>query len=198
MTTRALAAQSTRERILDAAKRLAASAGFARLTVEEVAAKADVSRLTVYNHFTSKAGLLEAVAWSLFERADIDLVRRARMDPDVKVALRGFVAANAQFFASFGPQGRAVLAAAAHDPDLRAVVDATYVAGRRAAITELVTRVEDAGHLRAGWSGDRAVASLMVLTSLDAFDSLVDRQGWAAADAGALLADMAVAAVLDA
>ncbi|MBA2526628.1 MAG: helix-turn-helix transcriptional regulator, partial [Pyrinomonadaceae bacterium] len=168
------------------------------LTVEDVAARAGVSRLTVYNHFESKAGLLEALAWSLFERADISLVRHARKDPDVTVALRGFVAANAQFLSSFGAQGRAILSAASLDPELRAVVDATYNSGRRAAIVELVERVDDAGRLRPGWSRDRAVASLMVLTSLEAFATLVETDGWDVSDAGSLLAEMAAAAVLGA
>ncbi len=196
MGARAQAAQSTRTRILDVASRLAADHGFAGLTVEDVAAEAGVSRLTVYNHFTSRSGLLEAVAWSLFERADIALVRQARLAADEGDALRGFVSANVTFLAGFGPQGRAVLAAASHDPALRAVVDATYIAGRRSAIGELVERIDDAGRLRSGWSRDRACAALMILTSLDAFETLVDRQEWTASEAGELVAEMAAAIVL--
>ncbi len=78
------------------------------------------------------------------------------------------------------------------------MVDATYKSGRRAAIVELVERVDDAGRLRPDWSRDRAVASLMVLTSLEAIDTLVESDGWDVNDAGSLLAEMAAAAVLGA
>lgn len=190
---RAESARSTREEILRAAQELAARVGFAGLTVEAVAAEAEVSRLTVYNHFESKSGLLEALAWSIFASADISRVREARMDPDVDAALHRFIVENARFLSAIGPNGRSVLGAALGDPDLRVVIDATYVAGRRSAITELVERLGDAGRLPRDWSPERAVASLMVLTSLESFETLTVHSGWDAEDAGPLLADMASA-----
>ena len=52
----------TRTRILAAARELlAAAGGIAGFTVEAVARHADVSRMTVYYQFGSKAGLLEAL-----------------------------------------------------------------------------------------------------------------------------------------
>lgn len=150
-----------------------------------------MSRLTVYNHFESKTGLLEALAWSIFAKADIDRVREARMDPDVDAALRGFVVENAVFLAAIGSSGRVVLAAALGDPDLRAVVNATYVAGRRSAITELVERLADSGRLGRDWPVPRAIAAMLVLTSLESFETLTEHSGLAAEEAGALLADMA-------
>lgn len=193
---RAVAAQSTRERILQAAGQLVARHGLTGLTIEEVARDAGVSRLTVYNHFDSRAGLLEALAWSVLERAEIGRVRQARMHPDPGRALRGFVAENAHFLAVLGAQGRAVLAAGLVDPDVRTVIDATYVAARRAAITELVERLDQAERLPPSWPAERAVASLMVLTSLEAFETLTVHSGWATTDAAALLAELA-ALVLD-
>jgi len=169
---RALAAQATRDAILAAATNLAATVGLANLTVEAVADEAGVSRLTVYNHFESKAGLLEAIAWALFASADISRVRDARLHPDVKVALHGFLAANAQFFATIGRQGRIILTAALGDPDLATVIDATYIAGRRSAVTALVERLADEGRLARGWTPADAVSCLMVLTSLETFETI--------------------------
>lgn len=113
---------------------------FTGITIQDVADRAGVARLTIYNQFHSRAGLLEALARSLFERADIGRVRQARLAPDVSLALRGFVAENARFLATLGMQGSAVQAAALADPDVRAVINANYIAGRRAAIAELVER----------------------------------------------------------
>jgi hypothetical protein len=112
----------SRERILHDAGQLAARHGLTGLTVEEVAHDAGVSRLTVYHHFDSPGRLLEALAWSVLERADIGRVRQARMHPDPSKALREFVAANAPFLATLGAQGRAVLATGLADPDVRAVI----------------------------------------------------------------------------
>lgn len=188
---RATAAQATRDGILHAARRLAAETGFAALTVDGVAQEAGVSRLTVYNHFVSKSGLLEALAWSIFASADIEKVREARHHPEVRVALRSFVSENVAFLATIGDHGRTVLAAAMVDPDLAEVIDATYIAGRRHAITELVARIQEAGRLRGGWTSERAVASLMVLTSLESYETLVRHSGLTTTDAGSLLADLA-------
>ena len=187
---RAVAAQATREAILAAARALAASQGFAGLTVDAVAAEAGVSRLTVYNHFESKTGLLEALAWTVFAAADIARIRDARLHPDLDLAIAGFITENARFFATIGAQGRTVLAAALGDPELAAVIDATYIAGRRAAITSLVERIADAGRLAPGWTSDRVLACLMVLTSLEAFETVTAVGHRTPAEVGDLLAAM--------
>jgi AcrR family transcriptional regulator len=51
----------TRERILSAAYRLFYKEGFARVSVDAIAAAAGVTKRTLYNHFTSKDELLAAV-----------------------------------------------------------------------------------------------------------------------------------------
>jgi AcrR family transcriptional regulator len=58
---RQAAVDGTRQAILVAARELVAS-GEARLTPGAVAARAGVSRITVYNQFGSKAGLLQQLA----------------------------------------------------------------------------------------------------------------------------------------
>jgi AcrR family transcriptional regulator len=63
---RALAApgeiDATAERILDGALRVAAAAGLRRLTIDDVAARAGVGRMTVYRRFGSREALVEALA----------------------------------------------------------------------------------------------------------------------------------------
>jgi AcrR family transcriptional regulator len=50
------------ERILDAALALSAASGIRHLTIDEVAARAGVGRMTVYRRFEGRSGLLEALA----------------------------------------------------------------------------------------------------------------------------------------
>lgn len=187
---RAVAAQATRDAILAAAKTVAAAHGLASLTIEAVADEAGVSRLTIYNHFESKPGLLEALAWTLFASADIARIRDARLHPDLDVALTSFLAENAQFFATIGSQGRTVLTAALGDPDLAAVIEATYVAGRRTAVAALVERLAASDRLARGWTPADAVTCLMVLTSLEAFETITASGQRTPAEAGDLLVAM--------
>ena len=66
MQLRALApktprSQRTRSRILEAAGRCFSASGYAKTTVEEIAAGAGVSKALVYNHFEGKEDVLQAV-----------------------------------------------------------------------------------------------------------------------------------------
>lgn len=183
-------ARQTRDRILGAAAELLADTGYRDVTMQRVALAADVSRVTVYDHFRDKAGLLEALAWWTFARLDIDRVRRARLQPDVLAALRDFVRENARFFDAAGQQGRAILKTASTDPDAAAVLETTYFNARRGSISELVERLSDAGQLSPMWPPDRAVDALMVITSLEAFETLTDHGSLTIDAAAAVLAQM--------
>jgi len=57
---RALSEEETRQRITEAAVELHGSVGPVKTTVSEVARRAGVSRMTVYNHFSTEAELLAA------------------------------------------------------------------------------------------------------------------------------------------
>jgi len=70
-----------RERILTAAWDLFAERGFDEVTVADVAAAAGVARATVFNHFESKQGLVEALT---VRNLDLygEMLERALADPD--------------------------------------------------------------------------------------------------------------------
>lgn len=61
MTRRALAKQKTRERLLDAARRLFAERGYEAATVRDIAAAADLSTGAVFASFSDKADLFTEV-----------------------------------------------------------------------------------------------------------------------------------------
>ena len=74
-------AQSRREAILAAARRLFAARGFAGTTMEDVAAATDLTKVTVYKYFCSKQELLGSLLLANmktllagFDRADADAV----------------------------------------------------------------------------------------------------------------------------
>jgi AcrR family transcriptional regulator len=71
------AEQSTRRRILEATFVVLARDGRRKLQLSDVAAEADVSRPTLYRHFGSKEGLLEA--FGLYEQDNFDAGLAAAM-----------------------------------------------------------------------------------------------------------------------
>jgi AcrR family transcriptional regulator len=191
------AAQQTREKILRAAAHLVAERGNRGVTIKAVAREAAVSRVTVYDHFQNRAGLLEALVWQTLEQHDIDRIRRARLQENVRAALIDFVQENARFFDSFGRQGSAIIKAARTDPDAALVNEATYIIARRGAIRELVDRLDNSNELTPTWSPERAVDALMIITSLEAFETLTEHGHLGIDETADVLARMALVLLRD-
>lgn len=87
-------ADATAERILDAALAVAAASGVRHLSMDEVAARAGVGRMTVYRRFGTRAGLVEALAVRECRRCLDEM--DAAAPPDAPVAdqvAEGFVTA---------------------------------------------------------------------------------------------------------
>jgi len=74
---RALARQRRLARILGAAEELFATHGFARTTVDEIAARAGVSKGLVYDHYPSKEALL-GVIWERLVAAWTEAVKSSK------------------------------------------------------------------------------------------------------------------------
>jgi AcrR family transcriptional regulator len=86
---RRAAAGDLRLRVLDAAKRLFAQHGIDRVTVQTIAAAADVAAPTVYALFQSKAGLLKAIMEGTFFGDDYAaLAARTKTTDDPRKLLR--------------------------------------------------------------------------------------------------------------
>jgi AcrR family transcriptional regulator len=112
-------AERTRQRLLDAAARCFASAGYAKTTVEEIAASAHASKAVVYHHFRGKEAILEA----LLERTLADWARVSD--------LAAYLARGASVLEAFERSLRASLDYARRSPLLPALfqLDSTVVVG---------------------------------------------------------------------
>lgn len=101
MAQRQAAGDVTRERILTAAHDLLAAGNAPEFTMDAVARKADVARLTVYYQFESKAGLLEALYDYIAKRGQMDrLAEVFRQGNDPLRTLHDFILVFARFWAS--------------------------------------------------------------------------------------------------
>src|SRR5262249_6874316 len=93
--------EQTRARIVAAARELLATPdGFSGFTVDAVAAQAGVARMTVFNRFGSKMGLLEALFDDLAARGLLARLRAAFGRPEPREALDELIAAFGGFWDS--------------------------------------------------------------------------------------------------
>lgn len=98
---RAAAASETRERVVAAATQsLREGSGLSGFSLESVAKAAGVTRLTVYNQFGSRRGLLEAVFDDIAARGQLASIPEALSLPDPLDALDAIVDRFCAFWAS--------------------------------------------------------------------------------------------------
>ncbi|WP_232733935.1 TetR/AcrR family transcriptional regulator [Kitasatospora sp. CB02891] len=145
--------EESRQAILGAAFDLLGEVGYARLTVEGIAARAGTGKQTVYRWWPGKADvLLEAV--TAYARERIPLPETADRAAD----LRAFLAAT---FAAATPRTtdalRALMAEAQIDPAFGERFRETLLHPRREALGAVVDRAREAGLLASHLTTDTAV-----------------------------------------
>ena len=176
MGQRQAAADKTRDRILAAARKLLLAKDFSEFTMEAVARAADVSRLTVYYQFNSKAGLLEAL---------YDYIARAarwngspnvfRQGGDPIRMLHDFILVFARFWASDRIAMRRLHALGAIDTKSdKASAPATsadaWPTGDRRALLHVYLELTPP-------QLPMAIDTLHMLTSFETFDALAGKNG---------------------
>jgi AcrR family transcriptional regulator len=186
--------EDTRARIIAATRQLLTGGGLRRLSLDEVARRADVARATVYYQFGSKRGVLEAVVLDVQQRAgqrEVDFtVERA----NPVAALQDVIASGCQFWAAEHEIVRAVSGLAAVDPDISDVLSRADE-HRHTLIDQLADRLEHEGALRAGCSRDQAVDILSLLFSFETFDQLFTGRRLPVAEVASVLTTLAVSAL---
>jgi AcrR family transcriptional regulator len=172
METRDAAAAQTRERILSAARDLLVSEAFSEFTMDAVARKADVSRLTVYYQFESKVGLLEALYNYIAKRGEMEqLADVFRRGSDPLTTLHDFILVFARFWASDRDVIRRLHGLAAIDPDIAQSLRARNER-RVQGLRVIVNRYTKANSALTSIEQTVAIDTLHMLTSFETFDAL--------------------------
>lgn len=137
--SRSRSAAETRSNILLAAtEMLRNEGGIAGFSLDAVGKAAGVTRLTVYNQFGSRRGLLEAVMDDIARRGGIARLGEVIAIPDPLKALDRLVAIFCAFWASDAAIGR-IFDAMAIDDEIAGTLAPRFGAGR-SVITAIVER----------------------------------------------------------
>ena len=143
MTRRRLEPQHRREQLLDTAAAMFAEKPYEDVYVEDIAARAGVSRALLYHHFPSKRDLYVAI----FKRASNRFLARVSPDPQLPLAeqLAAGLEAHIQSFVDHPFEAVAInRGALSDDPAIQAIIsEELNVVGQRL-VNELVAE----GHLR--------------------------------------------------
>jgi len=165
----------TRTRIMQASRRLLTGGkDLPAFSLDAVAREAGVTRLTVYNQFESKRGLLEAVFDDIAERGGLFELRSVLAEADAMASLRRVVAVFCRFWASHDRVLAKLAGMTKLDRDIAASLK-QRTERRRGVLTVLVKR------LARGRAPDDLVDVLFTLTSFETFEALSVRQRGAAA-----------------
>jgi AcrR family transcriptional regulator len=162
------AASATRERIVAAAAAiLGAADGIRKFSLDAVAKKAGVTRLTVYNQFGSRRALMEAVFDERAERGGLFRIVEAMQDPDPQGALRRIIGIFCDFWSSDPGTMRLLHAAGASDAEFAESVHERNE--RRRSVLSVIVRRIAAGRAPPPKALGNLVDVLFALTSFAFF-----------------------------
>ncbi len=176
MARRQETTNETRWRIINAARELlATSDGSARFSVEEVARRAGVARMTVYHQFGSLRGLLEGLCDSLAMSGGMNHLGDAFRRSDPLEALDQFIAVFVKFWESDRQVLRGLRALATLDPEFAAVMQERS-GWRRKGLQVLLGRLAREGHRPKQQDPGEVLDLLYTLTDFAVYDGLATQQ----------------------
>jgi AcrR family transcriptional regulator len=178
LKARAESQQATRERIAAAAAELHEEVGVAKTTVADIARRAGVQRVTVYNHFPDLESLLPACTVHWLSEHPLPDLEPAFALVDADERLRAVLVALYGWYRENAPMQRRMLGERASVPEL----DAWMTQASDVLLTVFADR------LAAGFRGPHARA--LVALALDFWTwQRLDREGLDDDAAAALMAD---------
>jgi AcrR family transcriptional regulator len=158
-----------RDRILAAALDVLQRGDFADFSLDVVAKRAGITRMTVYNQFGSKAGLFEALFDQLVTRGAFTDMQSIFTEKDPGTAFDAFVAVFGRFYTENRPVMAKMRAAAGSDPELDAAMRKRNERRKRG-IETLVQRLGKQHHPSV--PAAELVTTLDVLLSFNTFDMM--------------------------
>jgi AcrR family transcriptional regulator len=193
-------ARQTRAAILDTARQLFLSVGFAPTTIATIAAGARVSVDTVYKTFGGKPGLVRAICEQalagdqpLAAEARSDALHVAKRDP--REIIRGWGELTTEIAPRVAPILLLVRAAAAADPEM-ANLQSELNGERLERMTHNARNLAAAGHLREHLTVELAGEIMWTYSSPELYELLVLTRGWPLKHYGTFIADAMIAALL--
>jgi AcrR family transcriptional regulator len=191
-------AADTRRRIVDATLKLLQKQGYAGMTIEEIARRAEVSAPSIYAIFKSKTGILtELLDQSTFGPQYDEAVRRAlsETDPETRLRLAAPIARqihDAQSATFDLLRGSGVVA-----PEL-AKLEHQRECLRYERQERMIVSLRDAGSLHPDLDYTTARDIFWMLTGRDIYRMLVRERGWSSQKYEDWLADALVRSLLGA
>jgi AcrR family transcriptional regulator len=174
---RADQAATTRARILETAAELLRTGELHDMSIEQLAARAGTTRVTVYRSFGSKSAVLQAITWDVLGRVRLDLIDAAHAEPDVVDAVRKVLYENCRMFDELGNLLPITLELARRDEEIASIIAATYHGRRHRAMERLARRVMSSGSAAPGWSARQIADAMLVLTSYETLETLTSHRG---------------------
>jgi AcrR family transcriptional regulator len=170
-------AQMTRQRILEAARRLLVRGRYSSVTMEEIAREAGVAHQTLYAVFGTKLRLAQAVVDAGWPHVPelLELVEDAKGLTEPEVWLRTMAALHRRIFEPCADLIRFMRESG--DPDLFAY-HLRIERGRYENLKGLGAVLERSGRLRPSLSADEAVAVAWTMLGPDYYVQLVFERGW--------------------
>lgn len=143
--------ERSRAAVLAAARELLTDRGLPGLTMDEIAARAGVSKNTIYRWWPTKAAVVmdaftDAFAGRMEAPGDGDALTRLRIQAQRVARLMNTPEARRPFVA--------LVAESQHDPELATALRERFIDTRRAAVTDLIATGIDAGELPADLDPD--------------------------------------------
>jgi AcrR family transcriptional regulator len=195
-------ARQLRVAIVDAARELFVTNGYAATTLTAVAHGAGVSTQLIYAAFGGKRGLLATVLdWTIvgddepIAMMDRPTIRAVRDEPTAARMCARFARHQRLVSARVAPTMHMLRAAADADPDARVVLE-TNEDRRRLGMGMFVADLRRVGRLRDGLTDDAAADAVWALAPDVLWTALVSRRGWSAEDFEEWMAVQIAAAVL--
>jgi AcrR family transcriptional regulator len=184
-------AEQTRQAVIEAARKLFSTRGYAQTKVDDIAALARVSPMTIYSGLGGKTGLLRILMdlWSTTPGNDIALEDiRAQTDPNVvieKVALT-----VRQMRESFADIAYFMHDAAPNDPEVTANL-AIATERYRAWCSDVIKHLQKLRAIRRGLSMEEATDILWFFFGYWGYYTLHNENGWTYERAQGWLTDTA-------